>query len=705
MPSAESTEKASSAFGGFVLDAQRRGLYRGDERVHLTPIPFKVLEFLVQHQGSVVSKEQLLVAVWGGQREENTVEQAIRQIRRALGEDREEPRFIQTIPGVGYCFIAETAVIGGEPREKLDVPSSTESDVSTGRPEVRAHRATIIASLTIGIAVCAFVITMVALQLPSARLSATTPVRLDQSRALILSPLLSDGVKIYYPRYENGQYSVAATPIEGGTDVVIPTGLPNPELCDLTPDGSRMLLRDLARSRDSDNPLYVLNKGGKARRVGNIQAYDAAWFPGGKRILYSAKGVVYSTNIAGSTSHRLFSVPGNAYWFRWSPNGRELRFTVLNRKNERLSLWQVDAGSDHPRQLFTRLGHYVCCGTWTPDGRFYLFQVRNGNSYQIWVQPTTRGSIFPLHNRPYPLVFGAVSYRSPLVSKNGKRLFLRDSEPRGELMRNDPQLGEFIPLLPSIPVHTLNFSRNGHWIAYTSSTDNNLWRCRSNGTQCIPLTQTLRYTLMPRWSPDGRMITFMGLTFQSDWRIYVVSADGGHARAVFKGSQAEGYPDWSPDGKHLAFSEVVPVARPDGIHILDLHTGKVSTLPGSTNFYLPRWSPNGRYLVALHSGNHFLYLYNFATKSWQPLAKMRVGYPNWSHDGKEVYFESIVSGSRIAYRVGLENHVVDKVASLAGVDPSPSIMGDWMGLGPNDSILTVQNMSTDNIYEWSLAAR
>ena len=705
MPSAESTEKASLAFGGFVLDAQRRGLYRGDERVHLTPIPFKVLEFLVQHRGSVVSKEQLLVAVWGGQREENTVEQAIRQIRRGLGEDREEPRFIQTIPGVGYCFIAETAVFGGEPREKLDISSSTESDVSTVRPEVRTHRTTVIASLTLGVALCGFIIAMIALRLPSPRLSAIAPVRLDQSRALILSPLLSDGAKIYYPRYENGQFSVAATPIRGGEDVVLSTGLPNPELCDLTPDGSKMLLRNLTRSRDSDNPLYVLNRGGKARRVGSIQAYDASWFPGGKKILYSAKDVIYSTNSAGSINHRLFRVPGNAYWFRWSPDDKELRFTVLNRRNERLSLWQVNAGSDHPRQLFTRLGHYVCCGTWTPDGRYYLFQVRNRSSYQIWVQPTDRGSIIPGHNRPYPLIFGAVSYRSPLVSKDGRKLFLRDSEPRGELMKYDPKLGEFIPLLPSIFVHTLNFSRNGDWIAYTNSSDNNLWRCRSNGTQCIPLTQQLRYTLMPRWSPDGRMIAFMGLTFQSDWRIYVVPANGGRARTVFKGNQAEGYPDWSPDGKRLAFSEVVPVARPDGIHILDLHTGKVSTLPGSTDSYLPRWSPNGRYLVALHARNHFLYLYDFATKSWQPLVKMRVGYPNWSHDGKEVYFESIVSGSRIAYRVTLTNHSVAKVASLAGVEPSPSMMGDWMGLGPGNSLLTVQNMSTDNIYEWSLATK
>lgn len=701
MPSTKAINGASIAFEGFLLDPQRRGLYRGDERVHLTPIPFKVLEFLVQHRGAVVSKDELLATVWGGKREENTVEQAIRQIRRALGEEKEQPRFIQTIPGIGYCFIAKTCEIA-EPQPEaipqLELPI-TSSHRASGIQ--RAKKAVIVA---LAMAACCSLLVMFLLREPS-QLAAVNPTTLTQSRALILSPLLSDGTRIYYPRYENGQYSVAAIPITGGNDALIPTGLPNPELCDITPDGSKMLLRNLRYSRDSENPLYVLKKGGKAHRVGDIQAYDAAWFPSGKTVLYSAKGVLYSTNINGSTSHRLFKVPGNAYWFRWSPNGKELRFTVLNENNERLSLWQVDAGSDHPHQLFTGLGHYVCCGTWTPNGKFYLFQVRAGDSYQVWVQPTKQGSIFSAHGRPFPLVFGAVSYRSPLVSKNGKKLFLRDSEPRGELMRYDPELGEFIPLLPSIFVHTLNFSRNGAWIAYTNSSDNNVWRCRSNGTQCIPLTQSLRATLMPRWSSDGRRIAFMGSTFKSNWQIYVVPANGGHPRSVFKGNHAEGYPDWSPDGKRLAFSEVVPVARPDGIHILNLGTGKVSTLPGSTHFYLPRWSPNGRYLVALRAGNHYLYLYSFPTKTWQPLVKMRVGYPNWSRNGKEVYFESVSSGRRIAYRVELASHAVEKVASLAGVEPSPSTMGDWMGLGPDDSLLTVQNMSTDNIYEWNLVTK
>jgi Tol biopolymer transport system component/DNA-binding winged helix-turn-helix (wHTH) protein len=705
MPSKELTEGVSLAFEGFVLDAQRRGLYKGEERIHLTPIPYKVLEYLVQHRGIVISKEKLLDAVWGGSRDENVVEQAVRQIRRALGEEKDKARFIRTIPGMGYCFIAETRAVEGALPQKLDVTDQGKTVAGIAPITGRKPWATRKVIFLSAVAVCFLILILLSVVRPSPHLEAINPVRLTQSQALILSPLLGDGTNIYYPRYENGQFTVAATPVKGGERTLIATGLANPELCDMTTDGSAMLLRNLAHSRNVDEPLYVLFRGGKAQRVGNIMAYDAAWIPGSRSILYSTKGVIYSTNIAGNDIHRLFSVPGNAYWFRWSPDRSKLRFSVLNQKNEKLSLWEVDAGSDHPYPLFPKLGRYACCGTWTPNGKFYLFQVRDGGFYQIWAQPTRQDSLFPIDRRPYPIVFGAVSYHSPLVSKNGKELILRAVDARGELVRYDAKSGQFVPGIPSLSVRNLDFSKDGQWVAFTNPTDNNLWRCRSNATQCLPLTHDLRNTLMPRWSPDGKKIAFMGITYTGQWQIYVVSAFGGKARIAYHGTQAEGYPDWSPDGKLLAFSEVTPVAEPAGIHVLDLQTGNSSTLPGSTDFTYPRWSPDGRSLVAIHAGDNYLYIYNFAKRNWQMLANMRAGYPNWSRDGKEVYFESNTSGRRLVYRVGVADHTVQKVASLEGIDPSPSITGDWMGLGPDDAPLAVQNMNTDDIYEWNLVTK
>ena len=112
----ESTQIAIR-FADFLIDFRRRGLYRGALRIRLTSKPFMVLVVLVQNRGAIVSKEELLRIVWKERRDDNTVEQAIRKIRRALGEDKQQPRFVLTIPGEGYVFIADTwetnAAVGG----------------------------------------------------------------------------------------------------------------------------------------------------------------------------------------------------------------------------------------------------------------------------------------------------------------------------------------------------------------------------------------------------------------------------------------------------------------------------------------------------------------------------------------------------------------------------------------------------------------
>ncbi len=101
--------------GDFTLDLSSRSLYRGEERVRLTAKPFEVLTYLARSNRRVVPKEELLSAVWGELRGDNTVEQAVRQIRLALQDDKDEPRFIQTVSGKGYCFVATAEEVGAVP--------------------------------------------------------------------------------------------------------------------------------------------------------------------------------------------------------------------------------------------------------------------------------------------------------------------------------------------------------------------------------------------------------------------------------------------------------------------------------------------------------------------------------------------------------------------------------------------------------------
>jgi eukaryotic-like serine/threonine-protein kinase len=102
-------------FGQFVIDPAKRTLSRSGSPISLTPKAFDVLLFLVQNPNRLVTKEELLQAVWGGTFvEEGNLTQYVSLIRRALGDTSEDTRLIATITRKGYQF-AEDVVFSDEP--------------------------------------------------------------------------------------------------------------------------------------------------------------------------------------------------------------------------------------------------------------------------------------------------------------------------------------------------------------------------------------------------------------------------------------------------------------------------------------------------------------------------------------------------------------------------------------------------------------
>ena len=96
-----------TSFPPFRLDAGNQCLWRGDLRVDLMPKPFAVLQYLVEHAGQLVTQDQLLSAIWPDTYvQPEVVRRYILEIRRALGDEAEAPRFVQTLPRRGYRFIA-----------------------------------------------------------------------------------------------------------------------------------------------------------------------------------------------------------------------------------------------------------------------------------------------------------------------------------------------------------------------------------------------------------------------------------------------------------------------------------------------------------------------------------------------------------------------------------------------------------------------
>jgi len=114
-------------FGPFRLDLERRELSRGGNQVPLRAKSFDLLAVLVEYAGSPVTKEMLLTRVWSGAAvEENSIAKAISDLRRALGEDPRSSRFVRTLSGQGYCFVAAVKRIArpAQPRRIAVLPFS-----------------------------------------------------------------------------------------------------------------------------------------------------------------------------------------------------------------------------------------------------------------------------------------------------------------------------------------------------------------------------------------------------------------------------------------------------------------------------------------------------------------------------------------------------------------------------------------------------
>ena len=100
--------------------------------------------------------------------------------------------------------------------------------------------------------------------------------------------------------------------------------------------------------------------------------------------------------------------------------------------------------------------------------------------------------------------------------------------------------------LPGMSVSDVDFSRDGAWITYVSIPERALWRSKLDGSERLQLTNPgTMWAGLPRWSPDCKQIVFMGRTWKSDWRAYLISADGGTPQDLVPEAVAGFDPNWS----------------------------------------------------------------------------------------------------------------------------------------------------------------
>ena len=520
------------------------------------------------------------------------------------------------------------------------------------------------------------------------------------------TPLLSDGVRLYFSVDSTaGGYVIAQVAATGGQTSILGSPLTEAALEDISADGSKLLVLSPASSKEGHLLIQPLPEG-TPQRLADSVAIGASWSPGEQSLVYAQGNTLYLAASDGTDSRVLarWPEPQRPYWPRWSPDGKRVRLTVVDPVLDSSTLWEVgaDGSNVHPVLPGGNAPPNPCCGSWTPDGKYYVFVSTRQDRSDIWALPDR--SWFRRRPHPVQLTSGPISFSMPVASKDGKRLYVMGEEARGELVQYDPKGGDFAPYLHGISATRVDFSRDGNWVTYVSYPDGSLWRSRMDGTDRLQLTYSPLQVFLPKWSPDGQQIAFSGQSPGESYSIYVVPATGGPPRqALPPDPDWLRDPCWSPDGKKLVFERYSLVSGKTRLQEIDVGTHQVSSLAGGDDAGSPRWSPDGRYLAALAADSQWLMLLDNATGTWSVLLKQHVGYPNWSHDGQYIYFDRFTDPPGIG-RVRVSDRRVEQLVNLRGHDQLWTL-DTWLGLAPDDAPLLLRDVSIEEVYALDIAER
>src|SRR5215471_11901878 len=123
-------------FHGFTLDTTNHCLWRGEQRVVLTPKAFDLLRYLVEHADRLVSQDEILDALWPDTHvNQEVVKKYVLGIRKVLGDTRDRPQFIRTFPKRGYQFVAPVR----DDRQPATAPAAIAAAPVVDRPSARAR--------------------------------------------------------------------------------------------------------------------------------------------------------------------------------------------------------------------------------------------------------------------------------------------------------------------------------------------------------------------------------------------------------------------------------------------------------------------------------------------------------------------------------------------------------------------------------------
>ncbi len=539
---------------------------------------------------------------------------------------------------------------------------------------------------------------------PMPRVTAIKQVTHDGYRK---TSLLADDSHLYVTEAPATNRVIAKVSLDGAGRSLVRSQFPSLQALDLSADHSRLLVSSKSEGAEEQFWSLPLSKGSSVR-LGDLSGRDAAWSGDGKQLAIAKGSTLYLADGSGAQSHELYRAGGSVFAPRFAPDGQRVRFTVSDTEQNTTTLWEVSRDGSNAHALLADWTYRTtaCCGNWTGDGHYYIFQasqtVANTNIVvtSLWALPeSTQGG------EPLPLTNGPMSFGNVSASRDGKKLWAIGVQPEVEVVKYEPQKKKFVPLIRGLSATDVDFSKDGKWIAYVSVPDATLWRARSDGSDRLQLTSGAERTALPRWSPDGKQIAFVSMRPGESWKLRLLPRDGGVPEPVVEENGSQIDANWSGDGKKLMFGDYSRDTKGMSIRLLDFKTDKTTVIPDSEGLFSPRWSPDGRYIAALSPDFTTLMLFDFTTRKWSTWLKEPAGsvsYPSWSEDSQYLYFDDLVNDAEAIRRVKVGSSAAEEVFVLGNLERYPGALGPWAGRTRDGKWMFVRDRSTQEVYELSL---
>lgn len=617
-------------FGDVSVDLRRMAVVRKGEPISLEPKTFDVLRFLIEHRDRLVTKDELLDAVWKDTFvTPNVLTRAIAQLRKALGDDAFEARYVETVSKRGYRFIADV-----KPSLQNDVAASPTPSAQSTRvedqddvpPHLAAGRPV---SLRSWLAVGAAVVALASLALvgslrlrgrtATATQAASAPKQLTTRGGYNGMPAISaDGSRIAYVSDRTGHFEIyLTTPHVGGTDAALTSdGQGNVEPA-WSPDGQWLAFHSVRRG----GIWIVRATGGPPQQVVEFGA-SPSWSPDGDRLVFvsgseisSLHSVVWTARRDGSDRRQLTTSGRPAGGHRapsWSHDGRYLVFASTD--NSGVDIWLLRLSDGRPSRLMgggsTGAAHFPhftpgTTAVFAPGDRaVYATGFADGGNARVW--------------------------RLPIDAERG--------EPVGP-----PEA--VVPLNSEI-IENLSIAQNGTLVYSVNVQDANIWAMDVPATgspgEPVRLTDdTVRDTL-PKFAPDGRL-AYQQFTIGGGWTLAWLMRQDGSGRQTLIADAGYAFPEWSPDSQRVLVARATGQPNDREMCWVDVDTRRVVPTGVHIGPTMPHLSPDGARFA------FFRLEPDGSTNVWtqslsggaprQVTSAVSASYPAWSPDGRWLAIE------------------------------------------------------------------